>query len=86
MPSTKPCANQAKHRLKNAPNNVATVKMELALKRSAKPVNAIKKVPMIKPACTALVSQPISATVMCHSRIKSSAALLALNHNDVPKS
>ena len=67
MPSIKPCANHAKHKLKNAPNSAAPVKIELALKRSAKPVKAIKKVPRIKPACTALVSQPISATVMCHS-------------------
>lgn len=84
MASIKPLAIQAKQRLKIAPNKPAIAKIELALNRSAIPVNAIKKVPRINPICKAFVSQPISATEIFHSRIKSKTTLFALNHKDVP--
>ncbi|MCA7882405.1 hypothetical protein LGM58_04305 [Burkholderia contaminans] len=40
----------------------------------------------MKPNCTALVSQPMSAALACQSRIRSGAVLFALNHSAVPNS
>ncbi len=40
----------------------------------------------MKPSCTAPVSRPMSAALAPQARARSSAALLALNHSEVPSS
>jgi hypothetical protein len=41
-------------------------------------------VPRMKPSCTALVSRPIPEMLIPQARVRSGAALLALNQSDVP--
>ena len=79
-----PCENQAKQALNVAPSSAQYAKIRLAAKRSANPLSANTNVPKINPSCTALVSSPISEILSPHARLKSSAALFALNHSDVP--
>ena len=78
--------NSAKAALQAAPSTAQSAKIRLAGKRSASPERAKLIVPRMKPNCTALVSVPMSAGVMPHIRIKSSAALFAENHSEVPNS
>ena len=80
----RPSLNSAKPALNSAPSRLQSVKMRLAGKRSASPVSAKPSVPTMNPAWTALVSQPMSPVDSPHSRLRSSAALFALNHSEVP--
>ena len=56
-----------------------------ARKRSAKLVIARAKVPAIKPACTAPVSQPIAEGSTPQSSSKAADTPLTLNHSEQPK-
>src|SRR5215472_3077756 len=80
----KPCEKTAKQALNKAPEHALTTKILLAGKRSANPLRAKLRVPRMKPSCTALVSEPISEMLIPHARMRSGAALLALNQSDVP--
>jgi hypothetical protein len=81
-----PSASKAKAALHSAPSTAQTAKIRLAAKRSANPETAKLSVPRMKPSWVALVSRPMSAAVAPQTRIRSSAALLAENHSEVPKS
>src|SRR5690625_1427997 len=72
--------------LKNAPKIQDIIKIWLALNLSAKFVSDKKRVPEIKPSCTAAVNQPSSEAFNAHINCKSSITPLMLNHNEVPKS
>src|SRR5215471_12778770 len=80
----KPCEKNAKQALNQAPEHALTTKILLAGKPSANPLRAKLMVPRMKPSCTALVSKPIPEMLMPQARMRSGAALLALNHSDVP--
>src|SRR5215467_11228275 len=80
----KPCEKSAKQALNKAPEQALTTKILLAGNRSANPLKAKLMVPRMKPSCTALVSKPIPETLIPQARMRSGAALLALNQSDVP--
>src|SRR5690348_8235111 len=82
----KPEDSSAKPALNALPSRAHTTKIRLAGNRSASPHSAKVSVPRMKPSCTAFVSSPIPETLIPHARIKSGAALFALNHKDVPNS
>ena len=83
---SKPCEKNAKQALNKAPEHALTTKILLAGKRSANPLKAALMVPRMKPSCTALVRKPIPEMPIPHARMRSGAALLALNQSDVPNS
>ncbi|MEE9926403.1 MAG: hypothetical protein PBV01_24115 [Brucella anthropi] len=85
-PSHRLVAKAAKQRFKIAPQIAEIANMWLALYRSAIPVSERRRVPIMNPPCTALVSHPISDSPTFHDIISSAEAALALNHRDVPKS
>jgi hypothetical protein len=70
--------------LKRAPAKLQIAKILLAENLSAHPDIEKIKVPKIKPACTLVVSKPTSPWSIPQTSFKLSAALLALNHSDVP--
>ncbi|MGF6810328.1 hypothetical protein OKW30_005520 [Paraburkholderia sp. Clong3] len=79
-----PLLHSANSAFKVAPSTPQTANTLLADTRSASPVVADSKVPTIKPACTAFVSQPIPDALRCQAICRSRIAPFALNHNDVP--
>src|SRR5271169_4315513 len=82
----KPFEKSAKQALNVAPRHALRTKILLAGNRSAKPLRANADVPRIKPSWTAFVRRPIPETPIPHARIRSGAALFALNQSEVPNS
>jgi hypothetical protein len=77
---------ECKTALNIAPKNALNTKILLAGNRSANPLSAKVDVPRMKPSWTAFVRSPIPEMPMPHARIRSGAALFALNQSDVPNS
>jgi hypothetical protein len=79
------CASSAKPALQSAPSTAQTAKMRLAAKRSARPLSANESVPMMKPELHRVGQRTdIGNRASAQLRIRSSAALLAENHSEVP--
>src|SRR5690606_23839129 len=78
--------NNAKAALANAPRMLDARNSLLARWRSAMPVMAMVRVPIMNPHCVALIIHPIAVASNPHNACRASAVLLPLNQSEVHSS